>query len=380
MKLKYCRNYHDYRALAKRRLPSPIFFYLYGCSDDEITLNRNIKAFDQYEFVPRVLTGTDKVDLTCGVLGSTLTMPFFLSPTGFQRMYTPAGELASAKAAAEQGTMFALSTLATRNIEEVAACSTGAKMFQIYVHKDEGLTKHFIDRAKAANYDAICLTVDTTVAGNRERDYKSGFTIKPNFTLRSLASFVMHPTWSFNALFRNNIEFANLSSVDDSKYAKISVHEYINEEFDMQMNWSSAEFIAKHWNGPFAIKGILSPEDAKRARDIGATAVIISNHGGRQLDYSATPLSQLESIVAAVGGDVEIIVDGGIRRGSDVIKALCLGATACSSGRLYLYALAAGGYKGVKQMLAQLNAEIERDMIMLGCQSIKDLNSAFLVE
>jgi L-lactate dehydrogenase (cytochrome) len=273
-----------------------------------------------------------------------------------------------ARAAAEAGTMYTLSTLSTVSIEEVGALTTGPKCFQIYIHKDRGLTREFVARCKTAGFAALCLTVDTLVAGNRERDLMTGMVMPPRPTFAALFSFATHLDWSLNYLTREKFELANVSArVDAGTESLTSVIDYINSQFDRSITWRDAEQLISDWGGPFAIKGILSVKDARRARDIGASAVMVSNHGGRQLDGAASPFDQLADIVDAVGSDIEVILDGGVRRGTHVVKALAMGASACMIGRGYLYALAAFGQAGVERALSRLRDEVERDFVMMGC-------------
>ena len=375
MSLKDCFNIEDFRKLAKKNLPAPIFHYIDGGSDDEITLKRNTASFASCDLVPNILASVGQPDLSTTVLGTKIDMPLFLSPTAMQRLYHHDGDKASARAAEKFGTFYSMSTMATSSIEEIANISGGPKLFQLYIHKDQSLTDNLIDRCKNSGFKALCLTVDTVVAGNRERDHKWGFTTPPKLTLRSLMSFATHPKWSINYLTHKKFELANVShfTKKGSSIAK-GVMEYINEQYDPAMSWKDAEYCVKRWGGPFALKGVMSVDDAKRAVDIGATAIMLSNHGGRQLDGSRSPFDQLPKIAEAVGGKIEIIVDGGIRRGTHVLKALSLGATACSFGKGFLYALSAGGQEGVEMILKRMKDEITRDMILLGKKSIKDLS------
>jgi L-lactate dehydrogenase (cytochrome) len=270
-----------------------------------------------------------------------------------------------------------MSTMATSSIEEIANISGGPKMFQLYIHKDQGLTDNLIDRCKSSGFKSLCLTVDTVVAGNREKDHKWGFTTPPKLNLKSIMSFAMHPKWVFNYLIHEKFQLANVAH-RTTKGANIAtgVMEYINEQYDPAMSWKDAEYCIKRWGGPFALKGVMSVEDAKRAVDIGASSIFLSNHGGRQLDGSRSPFDQLPAIKDAVGDKLEIILDGGIRRGTHVLKALSLGATACSFGKGFLFGLSAGGQGGVELILKRMKDEITRDMILLGCKSIKELNKS----
>ena len=375
MSIKDCYNIEDFKKLAKKNFPAPIFHYIDGGADDETTLKRNTESFSKCDLIPNILASVGEPDLSTNVLGHKINMPLFLSPTAMQRLYHHDGDKASARAAEKFETFYSMSTMATSSIEEIANISGGPKLFQLYIHKDQALTDNLIDRCKNAGFKGLCLTVDTVVAGNRERDHRTGFTTPPKLTLKSLLSFVAHPKWTFNYLTHEKFQLANVAhfTKNGSSIAK-GVMEYINEQYDPAMSWKDAEYCIKRWNGPFALKGLMSVEDAKRAVDIGASAIMLSNHGGRQLDGSRSPFDQLPAIVDAVGGKIEIIVDGGIRRGTHVLKALALGATACSFGKGFLFALGAGGQQGVEMVLQRMRDEIRRDMILMGCKSIKELN------
>ncbi len=380
MKLSDCHNFEDFRKLAKKKLPSPIFHYIDGGSDDEITLNRNTSSFNNYDLIPSVLNDVSNVDMSTTVLGEKIDFPLFPAATAMHRLYHHKGERASARATEKMGTIFGTSTMGTVSIEEIAKVNKGPKLFQLYIHKDRGLTDNLIERCKKAGFSSMCLTVDTVVAGNRERDRRTGFTTPPKLTLGSLLSFILHPGWTINNLTHEKFKLANIIHITQ-KGTSIdkSVIDYINEQFDPAMNWKDAEYCVKKWNGPFALKGVMSVEDAKKAVDIGCTAIMISNHGGRQLDGSRAPFDQLAEIVDAVGDKIEVILDGGIRRGTHVLKALCLGAKACSFGKGYLFALAAGGQKGVEKILENMKTEINRDMKLMGCKNISELNSSKIV-
>jgi len=378
VRLKNCYNTEDFRKLAKRRLPSPIFHYIDGGADDEVTLRRNSDAFDACDLVPNVLAGVDSVDLSTEVLGQRLDFPLFMSPTAMQRLFHHDGERALAKAAETLGTMFSVSTIGTRSIEELGAFAA-PKLFQIYVHNDPALTTDLIARCKAAKFDALALTVDAIVAGNRERDYISGMTTPPRLTPKSLLSFALHPEWSLNYVFREKFELPNVSKfIEAGSNVQYSVVDYLDTQMKRSINWDDAAQMIEEWGGPFAIKGVMSVDDARRCVDAGASAIMVSNHGGRQLDGSRSPFDQLDAIADAVGGQIEIILDGGVRRGSHVLKALAKGATACSGGRMYLYALAGAGSAGVERAMTLLKAEIERDMLLMGCRSISELKPSML--
>ena len=375
MSLKDSYNFEDFRKIAKKKLPAPIFHYIDGGSDDEVTLKRNTDSFSKCDLVPNILASVGEPNLSTNVLGTKIDIPLFLSPVAMQRLFHHDGDKASARAAEKFGTFYSMSTMATSSIEEIANVAGGPKMFQIYIHKTQGLTDNLIDRCKSSGFNAMCLTVDTIVAGNRERDHKWGFTTPPKLTLKSLMSFATHPMWTINYLTHEKFQLPNVSNfVKKSSSIAKGVMEYINEQYDPAMSWKDAEYCIKRWGGPFALKGVMSVEDAKRAIDIGASAIMLSNHGGRQLDGSRAPFDQLEKIVDAVGGKIEIIVDGGIRRGTHVLKALSLGATACSFGKGFLFALSAGGQKGVEIMLQRMREELRRDMILLGKKNIGDLS------
>ncbi len=377
--LERCYNVSHLRKLAKRRLPSPLFHYIDGGADDEWSMRRNSTAFDDYELMPNYLSDVEEIDLTTEVLGQKLALPFFLAPTGMSRLFHHEKEFAVAKAAEKFGTLYSLSTMATSNLEDVAKTTVSAKMFQVYVFKDRGLTSEFVQRCKSSGYEALCLTVDTPLAGNRERDLITGMTMPPRFSLESLLSFALHPHWSLNFLRDPKCELANITHRSDltDNQAETLVG-YVNSQFDRSITWDDAAWLAKQWDGPFVIKGLQSPGDAQRAIDIGASAIMVSNHGGRQLESTPAPIDCIAPIRDAIGDQLELIVDGGIRRGTHIIKALANGANACSIGRPYLYGLAAGGQKGVERAIHLLKCETERSMALLGCNAVSKLNSTHL--
>ena len=374
MKLARCHNIADLRRMAKQRLPAPMFHYIDGGSDDEWSLRRNTTAFDGYELMPNYLRDISTVDLGTTLLGQKLSWPVFLAPTGMSRLFHHDAEPAAARAAQNYGTLYTLSTMGTTRIEEIAAQGAGPWMFQIYILKDRGLTAEFVERCKAAKFQALCLTVDTALAGNRERDRVTGMTLPPKFTLKSFLSFAAHPRWAFHLLMNPNFQLANVSHrVGSLPKSTVSLIDYVNSQFDRTVTWDDVAWLVRQWPGPFVLKGIQSPADAKRAVDVGVTAVMISNHGGRQLDAAPAPVDCVGPMREAVGDKLELIVDGGVRRGTHVIKALALGANACSIGRPYLYGLAAGGQVGVERALGLLKSELERSVALLGCRSIGEL-------
>ena len=373
--LRDCHNVEDFRTLAKRRLPYPVFHYIDGAADDELTKARNTQAFEDADLVPNVLAGVEEVDTSVTVLGKKTSLPLMLSPTALQRLFHWQGERAVAAAAEKFGLWFGISSLSSVSIEEIGTRFTGPKMLQYYYHKDRGLNAALLERARAANFDAVTLTVDTIVGGNRERCLRTGFTSPPRITPDSALSYAGKPGWAANYLLREKFELSNLKDhVREGSNFALSVAEYFNTMLDQSLDWKAAEKLRQDWGDKFCLKGIMSVADARHAAEIGADAIMISNHGGRQLDGSRAPFDQLAEIVDAVGDRVEVILDGGVRRGTHVLKALSLGAKAVSGGRLYLYALAAAGQAGVERVLALLEAEIVRDMKLMGVTSVDQLS------
>ncbi|MEP3475746.1 MAG: alpha-hydroxy acid oxidase [Hyphomicrobiales bacterium] len=375
MRLSKCHNFQDFRKLAQQKLPSPIFHYIDGAAEDETTYKRNTAAFEECDLVPNILAGIKKVDMSTTIFGRKIDMPLFCAPTALQRLFHHDGERAVAKAAQKNNTMFGVSSLGTVSIEEIAELIDTPKMFQLYFHKKRGLNDAMIERAKRANFDVLALTVDSITGGNRERDIVTGFTSPPKLTLKSLISFATHPAWAINHFTHEKFRLPQLEDhVDQGTDIAISVSNYFKTMLDQSMSWQDAEDICKKWDGEFCLKGIMSVEDAKKAVDIGATGIVVSNHGGRQLDGSRSSFDQLAEIVDAVGDKIDVIFDSGIQRGTHVLKALSLGAKACAGGRLYLYALAAAGQPGVERALRLFKEEIERDMMLMGCETINQLS------
>lgn len=369
-------NIEDLRKIARRKLPAPLFNYIDGGSDDESNVVGNVAAFDTAKLVPEYLVDVANIDLSTKVLGCEISMPLLLAPTGMSRLFHHDGETAASKAAEAAGTYYCLSTVGATTIEDVAAASNGPKCFQIYVMKDRGLTREFIQRCKDSNFDSLALTVDIPVAGNRERELRYGFTMPPKLNLAGIIGFAARPGWVYRALTHPQARLANVAhKIPAGSSQSTSLMEYIANQFDPTVTWDDMEWMMSEWGGPFAIKGILSPSDARKAVNAGVSTIMVSNHGGRQLDGALSAFEALGPIVDKVGGECEIICDGGIRRGTHVLKALARGATACSIGRPYLFGLAAGGQAGVAKALELLRAEIERDMGLLGCRSISEISS-----
>lgn len=375
--LRDCHSVEDLRALARRRLPSPIFHHLDGGAEAETTVRRNIQAFDDVTLVPRCLIDVAAVKTATSVLGQKIDWPVICAPTGATRFFHPEGETVVARAAARAGTLYSLSTVSTRSLEEVASASSGPKLFQLYIFKNRDFTRELIERCKRAGYGALCLTVDTPVTAKRERDLRTGWGYPIRLTLPSLLSFACHLPWLLGQLRHGRLSMPNVA-VQCGSESLIAQSQFITAQLDASVSWKDAREMIELWGGPFALKGVMSAEDARRAVDIGATAVIVSNHGGRQLDGTAAALEVLPEIVSAVGSQVEVILEGGVRRGVHVLKGLALGAKACSIGRAYLYGLAAGGERGATKALEILRMELVRAMQLAGCADVAKVDGALV--
>jgi L-lactate dehydrogenase (cytochrome) len=370
----------DLRAVARRRLPRGVFDYIDGGAEDERTMAANADAFARTRFRPRVLRDVGTVDTSTTLLGRPLPVPLVLAPTGFTRIADPAGELAVARAAARAGLPYTLSTLATRSIEEVAAAAgAGRRWFQVYVWRDRGLVKDMIDRAAVAGYEALVLTVDTAVLGRRERDIRRGFTLPPKIGLGTLVDGALHPGWTWAFVRAEPIRFANVvaGGAGDGSDA-VSLADYVNSQFDPGLSWDDVDWMRSVWDGPIVVKGVQTVEDARLAAEAGVAAVALSNHGGRQLDGAPAPLGLVAPVADAVGDRVEVICDGGVRRGSDIVKAVALGARACMAGRAYLYGLGAAGERGVDHVLRLLSADVRRTMALVGARDVGELVPALV--
>ena len=372
-------NIDDLRNLARKRLPKTIFEFIDGGSQDEITLRANRADFERYAYRTRTLTDITTRDISTSILGKKSSAPLVLAPTGLAGLLSRRGELSASRAAARAGVPYCLSTMATTTIEDIAKASDVTRWFQLYVLRDRGLTKAFIDRAKATGCTALVLTVDTKMQGPRERDMRNGFTVPPKFTLGTMLDFALHFRWLMDVGLGPKIAFRNFEGTAAQATDAVTITQFIANQYDLSVNYKDLEWFKTTWGGPLAVKGILTGEDARRACDHGADAIIVSNHGGRQLDGAISAISALPDVVAAVGERAEVILDGGVRRGSDVIKALCLGAHSCMIGRAWLYGLAAGGEAGVARSLDILIKEIDLAMALLGRTSLSELNRDILV-
>jgi len=373
-RLRRAADVSDLRRLSRRRLPRGVFDYIDGGAEDELSMGRNVEAFRRLEFAPRVLAGVAEVDPSTTLLGHRLPLPLVLGPTGFTRIVTPGGELDVARAAARAGVPYTLSTLSTRSIQEVATVSSGPKWFQVYAWRDRGLIKDMLARAAQHGYEAIVLTVDTAVLGRRERDVRRGFTLPPQIGPATIIDGVLHPEWTWAFLRAEPITFANVtgSGAPDGRQAA-NLSNYVNSQFDPALSWSDLEWFRDAWDGPIVLKGIQTVADARIAADCGVEAIALSNHGGRQLDGAPPSLELVAPVAEALGQATELICDGGVRRGADIVKAVALGARACMVGRPYLYGLGAGGERGVDHVMSMFEEGVRRTMALTGCRTVDEL-------
>jgi L-lactate dehydrogenase (cytochrome) len=374
MHLHNCHNFHDFRRLAKRRLPGPIFDYIDGAADDEVTYRRNTQAFETCDLVPNVLRCVEKIDLSVTVLGQKLALPVYCSPTALQRLFHHQGERAVAAAAAKFGTMFGVSSLGTVSLEELRTAHDTPQIYQFYFHKDRGLNRAMLQRAKDARLDIMMLTVDSITGGNRERDLRTGFSIPFSLTLHGMLQFAIKPMWGMNYVTHERFRLPQLDEHVDMSRGALSIGRYFTDMLDPSMDWDDVAEMVRQWNGQFCLKGIMSVADAKRAAEIGCTGIVVSNHGGRQLDGSRASFDQLAEIVDDVGDRIDVLMDGGVQRGTHVLKALSVGAKAIGLGRYYLFPLAAAGQAGVERALGLMKTEIERDMKLMGRTAVSQLS------
>lgn len=378
-RLRSAITVEDLRTVAKRRLPRGVFDYIDGAAEDERSLANNAAAFARFEFNPNVLRDVSAIDVSTTLLGRHIAMPLVLAPTGYTRLTHSQGELAVARAANRAGIPYSLSTMSTRSIEEVAGVSAGSKWFQVYTWKDRGLVRDLVERAAAAGYEALWLTVDTAVLGRRERDARRGFSVPPEIGPRTLIDGVLHPAWTLDFLTHEPIDFANVRHLPQhASNGDMGRGAYVMQNFDQRLSWSDVEWLQSIWSGPIVLKGIQTVDDALRATDLGVQGIGLSNHGGRQLDDAPAPIELVEPVAQALQGRAQIICDGGVRRGSDVVKAIALGATACSIGRPYLFAMGAAGERGVDHVLEFFRDGIARTMALTGRTSIPDIDRALV--
>lgn len=374
MRLSNCHNFHDFRRMARQRLPGPIFNYIDGAAEDETTYRRNTRAFDDCDLVPNILRGVTDVDMSVKIMGQKLAMPVYCSPTALQRLFHPQGERAVAAAAGKYGTMFGVSSLGTVSLEEARKISSAPQVYQFYFHRDRGLNREMMNRAKQAGVEVMMLTVDSITGGNRERDKRTGFAIPFRLNLAGMTQFAIKPAWAINYFLHESFKLPQLDTHVDMGSGTMSISRYFTEMLDPAMNWDDVAEMVRHWDGQFCLKGVMSVADARRAVEIGCTGIVLSNHGGRQLDGSRSAFDQLAEIVDAVGDRIDVIMDGGVQRGTHVLKALSLGAKAVGLGRYYLFPLAAAGQAGVERALEQMRIEIERDMKLMGVTSLDQLS------
>ena len=374
MRLKDCHNFKDFRRLAQKRLPSPIFDYIDGAADDETTYARNTASFGEVDLIPNVLRGVKDVDLSVTVMGQKLDLPVYCSPTALQRLFHHDGERATAAAAARFGTMFGVSSLGTVSLEELRKKHSNPQVYQFYFHKDRGLNRAMMQRAKEAGVEVMMLTVDSITGGNRERDKRTGFSIPFRLNAKGLSQFVMKPAWGINYVTHEKFALPQLDEHVNMGSGTASIGQYFTEMLDPAMDWDDVAEMVDLWGGPFCLKGIMAPEDAVRAAEIGCAGVVISNHGGRQLDGSRSSFDQLDEIVQAAGDRLDVMLDSGVTRGSHVLKALSLGAKAVGLGRYYLFPLAAAGQPGVERALGLMQDELIRDMRLMGRTRIDQLS------
>lgn len=374
MRLAHCHNFHDFRELARQRLPAPIFNYIDGAADDEVTYRRNTESFERCDLVPNVLRGVDAVDLSVTIMRQRLALPVYCSPTALQRLFHHEGERAVAAAAARFGTMFGVSSLGTVSLEDVRKAYATPQVYQFYFHKDRGLNRAMLQRAKEAQVNVMMLTVDSITGGNRERDLRTGFSIPFRLTAAGMLEFARKPMWGLNYLTHERFSMPQLDAHVDFGGDALSIGRYFTDMLDPSMKWDDVAQMVREWDGEFCLKGVMSVEDAKRAAAIGCTGIVLSNHGGRQLDGSRAAFDQLAEVVDAVGDRLDVMMDGGVQRGTHVLKALSLGAKAVGLGRYYLFPLAAAGQPGVERALGLMKAELERDMKLVGCRAIGELS------
>ncbi|HEX9450132.1 MAG TPA: alpha-hydroxy acid oxidase [Burkholderiales bacterium] len=371
-------NIDDLRTSARRRLPRAIFEFIDGGAQDETTLRANQEDFRRWRFRTRTLIDVSARDQSITLFGQKYASPLILAPTGLAGLFSRRGELAAARAAEKFGVPYCLSTMSTCTIEEITRETVPPKWFQLYVLRDRDLTRHFIERARASHCTALVLTVDTKVQGPRERDMRNGFTVPPRFSAATILDFAWHYSWLFDVGLGPRITFKNFIGSKGASTDAMTITQFIAGQYDLSVGWRDVEWFKTAWGGPVLLKGILTAEDARLALDHGADGVIVSNHGGRQLEGAMSAVQALPEIAEAVGDKLEVILDGGIRRGADVVRARALGAKACMIGRAWLYGLAAGGQPGVERALEILRNEIDVTLTLLGRPMLAEIDRGIL--
>ncbi len=366
----------ELRAVAARRVPRVVFDYVDGGAGDEITLRRNQTALRDIELRPRVLVDVSKVVTATTALSEPIALPLIAAPMGLAGLLNPAGEVAIARAMSEARSISILSVMASCPVEEVAAAAPGPLWFQMYLWRDRGLVRDMLARVRAAGVNVLVVTVDVPCAGNRDRDRKNGFTVPPRITARALADGIVHPRWSYDFVRNPRISWGNLPG--DSAASAASLSTRTNQQFDPAATWPDLTWFRENWPGRLVIKGVLDPADARRAVELGAEAVVVSNHGGRQLDGARATISALPAVSEAVGDAAEVYLDGGIRRGADIAKAVALGARACLAGRALAYGLGAAGQPGVSRAVEILGSELRTVLALTGCPQVSDLSPAWV--
>jgi isopentenyl diphosphate isomerase/L-lactate dehydrogenase-like FMN-dependent dehydrogenase len=368
----------ELRAAARRRLPGVVFDYVDGGAGDEVTLRRNVTALRKVELRPRILVDVSHVDTATTVLGESIALPLLGAPMGLMGLLNPAGEVAIARALHEAGSVSVLSVMASCPVREVTCASTGPTWFQMYLWRDRGLVKDMLARVRAAGVRVLVVTVDVPCSGNRDRDRRNGFTVPPRITLRALSDGVFHPRWSYGFVREPRISWGNLPGAGGGDTASLSAR--TNQQFDPAATWTDLDWFRDNWDGPLVVKGILDHRDAREAVRLGAGAIVVSNHGGRQLDGAQATIRALPAVADAVAGQAEIYLDGGIRRGADIVRAVALGARACLAGRALAYGLGAGGQAGVRRAIDILHSELRTVLALTGCPSVHDLDPSWVTQ
>jgi L-lactate dehydrogenase (cytochrome) len=366
----------DLRRAARRRLPKAIFDFIDGGAQDEISLRANRSDFERLRLLPRVLTDVSARDASTTLLGESIALPLVVAPTGLAGLLSRKGETAEARAAERAGIPYCLSQMAASSIEEVQQATTRPFWFQSYLLKDRGINQALLERAHRAGCRVLVVTVDTKAQGPRERDIRNGFTVPPRVTWRNVLDVARRIHWLRDVALGPRVTFANLAGTAVGSEDIISIARFAQEQYDFTLNWSHIDWVRSAWNGKLVIKGVLTPEDARLAVEHGAQAVVVSNHGGRQLDGTPSAIAALPRIVDELQGRAEIILDGGVRRGTDILKALALGARACMAGRAFLYGLAADGEQGVTRALEIFRSELDVSLALLGKASVRELDKS----